>query len=59
MTRQQAITTARQLGFSLRWTGYDYRLARPGRGQEAAAYYTDDLEDALATAAHWNAREVR
>ena len=39
------------LGFSLRRTvGSEVRLARPGRNQEAAAHYTDDLDDAIGTA---------
>jgi hypothetical protein len=55
MTLQQAKTTARVLGFVLRFvsTRNEYRLS-PDHGtreeREAEAYYTTDLDDALATA---------
>jgi hypothetical protein len=55
MTLQQAKTTARVLGFVLRHDSHtgEYRLS-PDHGtreeREAEAYYTTDLDDALATA---------
>ena len=59
ITFEGARATVRALGFSLRRTGYgaEVRLARPGRGNEAGAHYTDDLEDAIGTATAWFERE--
>lgn len=40
----------RSLGISLsRLTGPEFRVAFHGRGNEGSAYYTNDLDDALAT----------
>lgn len=40
----------RPRGLSIRSTGFgDYRVAFAGRGNEASAYYTTDLEDAFYT----------
>lgn len=53
MTVKDATNLLRLQGFTLRWTGDDYRLCPKG-GTEAVAYYTDDLQDALWTAHNWN-----
>ena len=50
MTLQEAKSIARHLGLTLRKVrSGDYRVNLPG-GDEATAYYTGDLEDAVRTA---------
>jgi hypothetical protein len=50
MTLQEAKSIARHLGFTLRQVrSGDYRV-NFREGNEATAYYTDDLEDAVNTA---------
>lgn len=49
MTRAQAREALRPLGWTLRKEGSEYRVAPVG-GSEDAAYYTNDLEDAVGTA---------
>lgn len=53
MTIKEARDLLKQRGFTLKWTGDDYRLCPKGEA-EGVAYYTDDLEDALWTAKNWN-----
>lgn len=48
---------ARRLGYTIRRSaGGDFRVNKVG-GAEASAYYTDDIDDALATAKVMAARE--
>lgn len=56
LTLKHAMALVRQHGFTLRNTGDDYRVNVRG-GSEATAYYTDDLQDAVDTAAAM-AREI-
>jgi hypothetical protein len=53
LTFSVARAACRALGFSLTANAAEYRLAIPGRDQEASAYYTNDLSDALGTARAW------
>lgn len=50
-TQKQALTAIRRLGASVRYFSEwrEYRVNIPG-GNEATAYYTDDLDDAIGTA---------
>lgn len=50
MTQKQAFELARSVGAVIRKTEYgEYRVNYRG-GDEVTAYYTDDVEDAAATA---------
>lgn len=53
LTFKTAREACRVLGFTLSANAAEYRLALPGTGNEASAYYTNDLADALATARVW------
>lgn len=52
MTYAEAKKIVGELGLklSLNREYKEYRVARPGDDEEANAYYTDSLEDAVATA---------
>lgn len=60
MTQNELFAKVRSLGLSIRKTGYgnELRLAYKGRSvdTEASAYYTDDRDDALATAINMTGR---
>ncbi len=53
LTQKQVIAALKQIGLTMRATGYgkEVRVNYKG-GAEATAYYTDDLEDALGTGKH-------
>lgn len=53
LTVKDATALLKSKGFTLRWTGDDYRLCPKGESEEVA-YYTDDLQDAIWTAHNWN-----
>ena len=48
MTIREAQAIARENGYTLRKRDGEYRVNKTG-GEEATAYYTDDLDDAIAT----------
>jgi hypothetical protein len=51
-----AKTRVRELGFTLTKRDDEYRLALlSDKDSESSAYYTDDLNDAVATAEIWSA----
>lgn len=53
MSKTQAIKLIKAMpGMTAKATGYgsEIRVAKTGKGQEDAAYYTDDAEDAVETA---------
>lgn len=57
-TQAAAMDECKRLGFSLKKTGWgDYRLVPlsvfPPESAEEVAYYTPDLDDAVATARNW------
>lgn len=50
MTQKQAAAMLRAIGITLkRAEGDEYRVAFKGKDQEASAYYTNDLSDAVET----------
>lgn len=51
MTLSNATTICRDLGITLRKTDGEYRINYRGSSDEATAYYTDDIMDAVETAA--------
>lgn len=58
MTQKHAAAQLRALGMTLRKEEGEYRVNFRG-GSEATAYYTNDLEDAVYTAADMAARAAR
>jgi len=50
MRQKDAFAAIRALGLTISKCNGEYRVAFPGPGNEASAYYTNDLQDALNTA---------
>lgn len=56
MTQSEARRILRDLGWTLRCSDGEYRVA-PRGASEDRAYYTNDLDDAIGTARAENARQ--
>lgn len=54
MTVKDVIAQCRELGISARRTGYgqEWRIAYPGKGNEASAGYPESNDEAIALARH-------